>query len=82
MIAALGLLSPYLNRILVDDYIKAAEKPLFGQFIIVVAAILGTSFAVLLLTMLRGCVQIITANKLIVKLRAMIFNKIEELSLA
>ncbi|MBR6651082.1 MAG: ABC transporter ATP-binding protein [Clostridia bacterium] len=82
VIAALGLLSPYLNRILVDDYIKAAEKPLFGQFIIVVAAILGTSFAVLLLTMLRGCVQIITANKLIVKLRAMIFNKIEELSLA
>ncbi len=81
-IAVLGLLSPYLNRILVDDYIKAAEKPLFSQFSIVILAILGTSLAVLLLTMLRGCIQIITANKLIVKLRQMIFDKIEELSLA
>ena len=82
VVAALGLLSPYLNRILVDDFIKAAEKPQLQQFLIVVLAILGTSFAVMLLTMLRGCVQIVTANKLTVKLREMIFNKIEELSLA
>ncbi len=82
VIAALGLLTPYLNRILVDDYIKADTKPIVSQFVIVILAILGTSVTVLLLTMLRGCVQVITANKLIVRLRQMIFNKIEELSLA
>ncbi len=82
VIAALGLVSPYLNRILVDDYIKAAEKPVLEQFVIVVISILGISVSVMLLSMLRGCVQVITANKLIVKLRKMIFDKIEEMSLA
>ena len=82
IIAALGLLSPYLNRILVDDFIKAETKPEMTQFRIVVLAILGTSVFVLLMTMLRGFVQILTANKLMVKLRRMIFDKIEELSLA
>ncbi len=82
VIAALGLVSPYLNRILVDDYIKAAEKPIMAQFAVVVLSILGVSIAVMLLSMLRGCVQIITANKLIVRLRKMIFDKIEEMSLA
>ncbi len=82
IIAAMGLITPYLNRILVDDYIKAAQKPLVSQFSVVILAILGTSIAVLLLSMLRGCVQVITANKLIVRLRKMIFDKIEEMSLA
>ncbi len=82
IIAAMGLVSPYINRILVDDYIKAAEKPVLEQFIIIVLSLLGISVAVMLLSMLRGCVQIITANKLIVKLRKMIFDKVEEMSLA
>ncbi|MBQ7836178.1 MAG: ABC transporter ATP-binding protein [Clostridia bacterium] len=82
IIAGLGLLSPYLNRILVDDFIKAAEKPELTQFAIVIGAMLSVSVAVVIMTMLRGCVQVITANKLMIKLRQMIFDKIEELSLA
>ena len=81
-IAGLGLLGPVLNRILVDDYIRADAKPVYVQFIIIVACILGVNILSRVLTIGRSWVQIITANKIIVKLRGMVFNKIEELSLA
>ena len=80
--AGLGLLGPVLNRILVDDYIKAETKPEYVQFIVVILCILGVSVITRLLTIWRSCVQVITANKIIVKLRGMVFDKIEELSLA
>ncbi|MBE6708316.1 MAG: ATP-binding cassette domain-containing protein [Ruminococcaceae bacterium] len=82
VIAAAGLVTPMLNRVLVDDYIRAETKPLFGQFIIVILCIFGVSVAVMLLGILRSCIQVITANKMIVKLRGMVFDKISELSLA
>ncbi len=82
VIAAIGLVGPYLNRILVDDYIKAEQKPLMGQFAIVVLCILGVDLLSRLLGMGRGVVQVIMSNKLSVKLREMIFNKVESLSLA
>jgi len=82
VVAAINLLGPYLNRILVDDYIKAAEKPVMWQFAIVVLCILGVNILSALLGIGRSCLQIVTANKVIVKLRGIVFNKIEELSLA
>lgn len=82
VIAALGLVAPILNRIMVDDYIQAETKPTFVQFGIIVACILGVNLLTRVLGIGRSVVQIITANKIIVKLRGMVFNKIEELSLA
>lgn len=82
VIAAMGLIGPMLNRIMVDDYIKAETKPQMMQFAIIVGCILGVNLLTRLLSIGRSCVQIITANKIIVKLRGMVFDKIEELSLA
>lgn len=82
VIAALGLVGPVLNRILVDDYIQAETKPQLMQFAIIIGCILGVSILVRVLGIGRSCFQIITANKIIVKLRGMVFDKIEELSLA
>lgn len=81
-IAGIGLLTPILNRIMVDDYIRAEVKPTAVRFAVIVACLLGVSLVSRLLGIVRGCVQTITANKLIVKLRGMVFNKVEELSLA
>ncbi len=82
VIATAALLPPMLNRVLVDDYIKAETKPLLMQFIVVILCILGVNIVTMLLGIARSCIQIITANKMIVKLRGMVFDKISELSLA
>lgn len=82
VIAGIGLLTPILNRIMVDDYIRAEVKPTAVQFAVIVACLLGVSLVSRLLGIVRGCIQTVTANKLIVKLRGMVFNKVEELSLA
>lgn len=82
IIAAAGLLGPILNRIMVDDYIQAETKPRMLQFAIIIACILGVNLLTRVLGIGRSCLQIVTANKIIVKLRGMVFDKIEELSLA
>lgn len=82
IIAAAGLLGPILNRIMVDDYIQAETKPKLMQFAIIIGCILGVNLLTRLLGIGRSCLQIVTANKIIVKLRQMVFDKIEELSLA
>lgn len=82
VISLLGLVTPYLNRVLVDDYIKAQTAPVFGQFIIAVIMLLAVTVAVRLLSTLKSAIQMITANKIIIRLREMIFNKVEDLSLA
>ena len=82
VIAAVNLLPPYLNRILVDDYIKAAEKPLLSQFLIVVASLLGVNIVVRLLSMVRSLTLIEAGNNVAVRLREMVFNKIQLLSIS
>jgi ATP-binding cassette subfamily B protein len=81
IISALNLLGPYFNRILVDDYIKAEHMPEFAGFITVIACIFGVSVISQLLTILRSLTMIEASNRVIVKLRSMVFNKIEILSL-
>ncbi len=82
VIALLGLVGPYLNRVLVDDYIKAETKPLLWQFAIIIGCLLAVELFNRLIGIVRNVVQIIMSNKLIVELREMIFNKIESLSLS
>ncbi len=81
IISALNLLGPYFNRVLVDDYIKAEHMPEFAGFITVIACIFGVSVISQLLTILRSLTMIEASNRVIVKLRSMVFNKIEILSL-
>lgn len=82
IIALANLLPPYLNRILVDDYIKAETMPQLWQFITVIVSMLGVNILIRLLSMGRSLLLINTSNKVIVKLREMIFSKIQMLSIA
>lgn len=82
IIAGLQMLHPYVNRILVDDYIKADTMPVPAQYIIVVAMLLAVQVAARLLTMLRSYLQNISASKIIVMLRSVTFEKIESMSLS
>lgn len=76
------MLHPYVNRILVDDYIKADTMPVPAQYIIVVAMLLAVQVAARFLTMLRSYLQTLSASKVIVMLRSVTFEKIESMSLS
>lgn len=81
-IAALNLIPPYINRILVDDYIKADTIPQVYKFITVILSIVGVNVLIRLVSMVRGVALIDVGNKIIVKLREMVFNKIQALSIS
>ena len=83
-ITAVNLLTPWLNRILVDDFIKSKnpEKVLLTGFIAVIISLAGVHIASQLLGMLRSRVLVITSNKIIVKLREMVFSKIQMMSIS
>ncbi len=79
---ALGILIPYLNRILVDDYIQSKEAVFLLGF-------LGMIFSILAVNVLRRAVNIVrgwflatAGNRLIVRLRDTVFKKIQALSIS
>lgn len=82
VIAAVNLLPPYLNRILVDDYIQAETKPLLTQFLIVILLLLCVNIATRLISMLRSLLLIQAGNRVAVRLREMVFGKIQMLSIS
>ncbi len=79
-VAGLNLLPPFLNRILVDDFIQAETKPIFWQFLTVILTIFAVTATVRLLSVFRSVVLIRISSKMIVKLREMVFGKIQRLS--
>ncbi len=83
-ITAVNLLTPMLNRVLVDDYIKS-ENPesiaLIG-FASVVVSIAAVHIIAQLLGIVRSRVLVMTSNKIIVKLREMVFSKIQLMSIS
>lgn len=83
-ITAVNLLNPWLNRVLVDDFIesKNPENVLLINFIVVIISLAGVHILAQLLGMIRSRVLVITSNKIIVKLREMVFSKIQMMSIS
>jgi len=81
VITACSMITPYINRVLVDEYINPQKNHLNG-FIVVILSLLGVNVTIRLLTMLRSLTLIRAGNKIIVKLRELVFNKIQQLSIA
>ena len=80
---AIGVLIPYINRIMVDDYIQNESGNVF------LYGFLGVILALLLANVLRRLIMIarryflvIAGNGLVMRLRDMVFCKIQELSIA
>lgn len=82
-VTGIGVLLPYLNRQLVDNYIRNESDQIF------LAGFLGTIFSILGVQILRVIVRIargwsltIAGNRLIVRLRDTVFRKIQSLSIS
>ncbi len=82
VIAAVNLLGPMLNRVLVDDYIMAESKPLLAKFAIVILMMLGLNVVQRLLSITRSLILVSASNKIVVRLRQLVFGKIQEMSIA
>ncbi|MBE6715185.1 MAG: ABC transporter ATP-binding protein [Ruminococcaceae bacterium] len=82
VIALINLLLPYFNRVLVDDYIRAERLPRLSSYALCIGLILLVNIVSRLLTMLRTYTQTVAGNKVIVRIRSIIFDKIQSLSLA
>lgn len=87
VIAGLNLITPYLNRLLVDNFIQYRLKespipPKLAEYIGMMAAIVGVHIVIMFVSMLRSVTLIDAGAKLTVKLREMVFNKIQLMSIS
>ena len=79
----ISLLTPYINRVLVDDYIQASPENVFWiGFVGVILAMLATNLLRRIISVARGYFLTIAGNNLIVRLRNLVFEKIQQLSIA
>ena len=83
-ITAVNLLNPYLNRILVDNFIesKNPENVLLTSFMAVIISLAAVHIVAQRLGIIRSRVLVITSNKVIVRLREMVFSKIQMMSIS
>lgn len=80
-VTAINLISPNLNRILVDDYIEPRNDALTG-FIVVILSILGVNLLSRAVSILRSRILITASNGVIIRLRDTVFQKVEKLSVS
>ena len=83
-VSALNLLLPYINKILVDDYIKREDPQnvALTSFVLVIFSMLGVQLLVRGVSMLRSHLLINASNRMIVDLRNLLFEKIQKLSIS
>ncbi len=81
-VSGLCLVIPYLNRIAVDNYIKSADPANADimAYAVIILSILGLEIFIRTISVIRYHVLIAASNKMIVKLRNELFDKIERLS--
>ncbi|MBQ4575035.1 MAG: ABC transporter ATP-binding protein [Clostridia bacterium] len=82
LLSGINLISPQINRIMVDDYIRTQDVTLLGQFFLIIACLLGLNLLTQGLSILRTVLLVHAGNGLIVRLREMVFEKIQQLSIA
>ncbi len=76
----ISVVIPYINRVMVDDYIRSKSEPFLWGFIGVVLSLLGVNIARRLISIARGYFLTVAGNNLIVRLRNTVFEKIQQLS--
>ncbi len=81
-----SILTPYINRVMVDDYIQRegvlVDNAFLWGFAAVVLSLLGAQVLRRAISMARGYFTAIAGNNLTIRLRDMVFRKIQELSIA
>lgn len=80
---AVGLVVPYINRVLVDDYIQnESTNVLLIGFLSVLASLLAVNLLRRGISMARGYFLTVGGTNLVTRLRDMVFCKIQQLSIA
>lgn len=80
---AIGLIIPYINRVLVDDYIQnTGGNVLLWGFLGMIAALFLTNLLRRGIRILRGYFLTVGGNRLVLRLRDMVFQKIQRLSIS
>ncbi|MCL2518165.1 MAG: ABC transporter ATP-binding protein/permease [Oscillospiraceae bacterium] len=84
IITACTLITPYISKIIVDEYIVSEHPELvvLSSFIIMIIAMVAVDLFSQALGIIRSLTLIKAGNSLVVKLRELIFNKIQQLSLS
>ncbi len=84
LISAFRLLEPYINRIIVDDYIqsKTPESVDIGAFTIIVVLLFVLEIVSRGMSSLRSHLLIHSSNSMIVDLRNSLFDKVQRLSVS
>lgn len=87
LITAISLITPYLNRVLVDEYIRktgelAADHTFWFGFAAVLISLALAQIFQKLFSMVRGYFLIKAGNGVIVSLRQTVFEKIEQMSIS
>ena len=83
VVSGLHIVVPQINKILIDERIKAPNAAEIGfmSLLVVVLALAATQFTTMVVSMFRNVLLIGTSNKLVVKIRAMLFGKIQKMSI-
>lgn len=81
VVTLVNLLSPQIQRVLVDEYIQPKNKQ-FAGFALVIASMFGVTLLARLISMLRGRILASASADIVRRLRDMIFERVQKLSVA
>lgn len=81
-VTAVSLITPVVNRILVDDYIQSDHPTAGFGFAAVVASLGVLAFLQRFFTWCRGKSLIIAGNRIVSRMRSLVFDKISRLSIS
>lgn len=77
-----GLLAPIVNKILIDDFIKAEVTPLLGAFVAVIMALVGIGAFNVISSVIRNILIVKTGNNISSELKDALFKKVQKLSVS
>ncbi|MGM9624815.1 MAG: ABC transporter ATP-binding protein [Eubacteriales bacterium] len=82
IITGLNMIGPYINRVLVDDYITPRAVQAFSGFCMVILSMFILHLVTNGISIFRSISLISAGNKIIVRLREMVFDKVQMLSVS
>lgn len=80
-VTLVNLIAPQIQRVLVDEYIQPKNEELVG-FLLVIASLFGVTLLSRLISMLRSYILSAASADIVRRLRDMIFERVQKLSVA
>ena len=81
-ITGMNMIGPYLNRLLVDEFISPMADNRLAEFSLVILAMFALHVVTKLVSWTRSMALIHAGNRIIVRLRELVFDKVQMLSIS